>query len=54
MFPPLLGGDGGTSESSVVILHVGYKDIDTSNQSLNVEEEIGSFFVRDLTISLVG
>jgi hypothetical protein len=54
MFPPLLGGNGGTSESSVIILHVGYEDIDTSDQSLNVEEEVGAFFVCDLTVSLVG
>jgi hypothetical protein len=54
MFPPLLGGNGGTSERSIVILHVGYEDIDTSNQSLDVEEEVCALFVGDLTVSFIG
>jgi hypothetical protein len=54
MFPPLLGGNGSTGECSIVILHVWDEDLYTSNQSLNMEEEVGTLFVCYLTVSLIG
>jgi hypothetical protein len=51
--PPLISGDRRSGKRPVVVLHIRNKDIHSANQSLDVKEQVGSFFVRDLTVSLV-
>jgi hypothetical protein len=51
---PLSGCDRSTGEGSVVVLHIGHEYVETSNKSLDMEEEVGSLFVSYLTVALVG
>lgn len=53
VIPPLVGSDRGSGECPVIILHVGNKDIQSTDQSLDVKEQVGAFFIGDLTVSLI-
>lgn len=53
MVPPLIGRNGCSGERSIIILHVRDKDVQTADKSFDVEQEVRSLLVGDLTVALI-